>query len=123
MISQHTKPAQDRPWLVVFLGPSLPLDIARRTLPHADYRPPVKRGDLEDIAPGTVVGIIDGVFGETLAISPGEIREAINRGVIVYGASSMGALRAAEIPRVMGVGRIYEMFSMGTIDRDDEVAL
>lgn len=109
--------------IIVFIGPSLPLEVAKRTLPHADYRPPIKRDDFEGIVPGTVVGIIDGVFDQTLAISPGEIREAINRGVVVYGAASMGALRAAEIPRVIGVGRIFEMYRAGTIERDDEVAL
>lgn len=108
---------------IVFLGPSLPRDLARRTLPHADYRPPIKRGDLEGIGAGDVVGIIDGVFAQSLAISPGEIRDAIDRGVTVYGAASMGALRAAEIPRVVGVGRIFEMYRAGTIERDDEVAL
>ena len=94
-----------------------------RTLPGADYRPPIQRGDLDRIGPGNVVGIVDGVFAERLAISPGEIREAIERGVTIYGASSMGALRAAEIPRVIGIGLIYEMFRGGSIERDDEVAL
>lgn len=108
---------------IIFVGPSIPLEAAKRTLPHADYRPPIKRGDLDAIPSGSVVGIIDGVFAQTLAISPGEIREAIERNIAVYGAASMGALRAAEIPHVFGVGRIYEMYSTGTIERDDEVAL
>jgi len=108
---------------IVFVGPSIPLDLAKRTLPNADFRPPIRRGNLDGIPGGAIVGIIDGVFAETLAISPGEIREAIERGVLVYGASSMGALRAAEIPKVVGVGRIVEMYRTGAIERDDEVAL
>jgi ribosomal protein S12 methylthiotransferase accessory factor len=108
---------------IIFVGPSIPLDLAKRTLPHADYRPPIKRGDLDDVPPGAIVGIIDGVFAQTLAISPGEIREAIGRGVAIYGAASMGALRAAEVPKVVGVGRVFEMYRSGTIERDDEVAL
>src|SRR5439155_16197191 len=32
-------------------------------------------------------------------------------------------LRAAEVPMVIGVGRIYEMYRTGAIERDDEVAL
>jgi ribosomal protein S12 methylthiotransferase accessory factor len=108
---------------IVFLGPSLPWELARRCLPDADYRPPVRRGDLDGIAPGTVVGVIDGVFDQSLAISPGEIREAIGRGVAVYGAASMGALRAAEVRQVIGVGRVFEMYASGEIDRDDEVAV
>jgi ribosomal protein S12 methylthiotransferase accessory factor len=108
---------------IVYLGPSLSLDRAKATLPTADFRPPIKRGDLADVAPGAVVGIIDGVFAQTLAISPGEIRDAICRGVRVYGAASMGALRAAEVPEVIGVGHVYEMYRSKVIDRDDEVAV
>ena len=108
---------------IVFIGPSIPHEFAKRTLASADFRPPIRRGSLDDIRGGSIVGIIDGVFAETLAISPGEIRDAIDRGVIVYGAASMGALRAAEIPRVIGVGRIFEMYRTGVIERDDEVAL
>src|SRR5687767_2156797 len=91
---------------IVFIGPSLSLDQAKLILPNADYRAPIKRGDLDSIAPGTVVGIIDGVFAQNLAISPGEIREAVDNGVSVYGAASMGALRAAEVSSVAGVGRV-----------------
>lgn len=97
--------------------------MARQILPDAEYHPPIRRGDLKDIEGGTIVGIIDGVFAQTLAISPGEIRAAIHRGVTIYGAASMGALRAAEIPQVVGVGRIFEMYRDGVIERDDEVAL
>src|SRR4051812_34796576 len=109
------------PAKVVFLGPSLPLEHAKRTLPGADYRPPIKRGDLDAIPGGTIVGMIDGVFGQTLAISPEEIREAVDRGVTIYGSSSMGALRAAEVRGVLGVGRIFEMYRSGAIERDDGV--
>jgi ribosomal protein S12 methylthiotransferase accessory factor len=108
---------------VVFVGPSISLDLAARILPAADYRPPIRRGDLGGISPRTIVGIIDGVFAATLAISPGEIRDALARGVVVYGAASMGALRAAEVREMIGVGRIFDMYRSATIERDDEVAL
>jgi ribosomal protein S12 methylthiotransferase accessory factor len=108
---------------IIFVGPSIPLARARQTLPRADYRAPIRRGDLEGIPPGTVVGVIDGFFAHTLAISPGEVREAVNCGVAVFGAASMGALRAAEVPTVVGVGRIFEMYRTGLIERDDEVAV
>ncbi len=108
---------------IVFLGPSLPLERAKATLPDADFRPPIKRDDLTAIPAGSIVGIIDGVFAQSLALSPGEIRDAIDKGVQVYGAASMGALRAAEVPAVIGVGHIYEMYRSGTIERDDEVAI
>ena len=108
---------------IVFVGPSISLERARVTLPGADYRAPIRRGDLEGISPGTVVGVIDGFFAQTLAISPGEIRDAVNSGVAVFGAASMGALRAAEVSSVVGVGRIFEMYRTGIIERDDEVAV
>ncbi len=108
---------------IVFLGPSISVDFARRVLPAGEFRPPIRRGDLQDVEPGSIVGIVDGLFAQTLAISPGEIREAIGGGVIVYGAASMGALRAAEVGAVVGVGRVFEMYRSGTIERDDEVAI
>ena len=113
--------ADTRP--IVFVGPSISQEEARRTLPAAEFRPPIRRGDLDCIAPGSVVGVVDGLFADTLAISPGEIREAIGSGVAVYGAASMGALRAAEVPGVIGVGRVFEMYRTGVIERDDEVAV
>ncbi|MUL66709.1 hypothetical protein BOO86_19710 [Mycobacterium sp. CBMA 234] len=95
---------------------------ARRLL-SADYRPPVRRGDLSGIESGRLVAIIDGVFEQDLAVSPREIIDALRRGVIVYGGASMGALRASEVPGVFGVGRIYSWYRSGLITRDDEVAL
>jgi ribosomal protein S12 methylthiotransferase accessory factor len=114
------RPGRARP--IVFLGPSLAHDLAREIL-DADYRFPIRRGDINDIAAGSVVAIIDGVFDEQLAVTPTELRNALARGVRIFGASSMGALRAVEVPGVVGVGRIYEMYRDGKIDSDDEVAI
>ena len=46
-------------------------------------------------------------------------------GIAVFGASSMGALRAAELHEfgMVGVGQIFEMFRDGVLEDDDEVAL
>lgn len=107
---------------IVFLGPSLPRAEAA-TILDADYRPPIKRGDLDDLTSGHVVAIIDGVFDQTLAVSPSEVRAAVRRRVHVLGCSSIGALRAVEVPGVVGVGRVFDLFRTGAIDRDDEVAL
>ena len=43
----------------------------------------------------------------------------------MYGAASMGALRAAECARfgMKGVGRVFELYRDGVITRDDEVAV
>ncbi|AVR27625.1 hypothetical protein A8H32_21615 [Burkholderia thailandensis] len=107
---------------VVFVGPSLSHDDARGIL-DAEYRPPIRRGDLDGFGQGIIVAIIDGVFDQQLAVTPSELRAALARGARIFGASSMGALRAVEVPGVVGVGRIYEMFRDGVVDRDDEVAV
>lgn len=95
------------------------------SLLDADYRPPVRRGDLRESCPGRTVIIIDGEFGQNLSVSPKEILRLIDLGGRVIGASSMGALRAAELyPYGMeGCGWIYEAYRSGSIERDDEVAL
>jgi hypothetical protein len=111
---------------VVFLGPSLAREAAQEVL-DADYRPPVRRGDVDALAadPPPMVGIIDGLFFQSLAVSPKEILPLLRRGVRVYGASSMGALRAAELASygMIGVGRIFGLFASGALDADDEVAM
>lgn len=113
---------------VIFLGPSLDLAAARAIL-DAEYRPPVARGDiaalLTEPEPPEVIGIVDGKFMHTFAISPKEILVALDRGVAVYGSSSMGALRAAELGSygMVGVGRIWAAYATGEVDADDEVAL
>ena len=110
---------------VIYLGPTLDRAEADRIL-EADYLPPICRGDLGRL-PGhvKVVGIIDGEFFQKLAVSPKEIISTLDRGVKVFGASSMGALRASETHRygAVGVGRIFTMFRDCVLDEDDEVAL
>jgi ribosomal protein S12 methylthiotransferase accessory factor len=107
---------------VVYLGPSMPVEDARQIC-EADYRPPIRRGDLVGIPRGTVVAMIDGVFDRELAVSPKEVNDAIIRGVVIFGGASMGALRAVEVPGVIGIGRVFEWYREGIIKRDDEVAL
>ncbi len=109
---------------VVFLGPSLPLAEAREIL-DADYRPPVKRGDLQHLEGVELVAIIDGVFLQSCSVGHREILSLLNRKVKVVGGGSMGALRAAEMGHygMTGVGRIFKMYSSGEVQGDDEVAL
>lgn len=108
----------------VFLGPSLPIEEAQEIL-DADYRPPVKRGDLGRLDGVEVVAIIDGVFLQNCSVGHREILSLLNRGIKVVGGGSMGALRAAEMRSygMIGVGRIFEMYSQGKVEGDDEVAL
>jgi TfuA protein len=111
--------------VVVYLGPTLAVAAARPWL-DATYLPPIKRGDLAKLPCDTqTVGIVDGVFHQSLAVSSKEIVALIDRGTRVYGASSIGALRAAEMHThgMVGVGAIFEMYRDGEIDADDEVAV
>ena len=113
---------------VVFLGPSLPLEQARSILPEARFRPPARQADVISSARidnPAVIALIDGTFNQTLSVWHKEILYARERGVTVAGASSMGALRAAECAPygMVGVGAVYELFASGTLDDDDEVAV
>jgi hypothetical protein len=87
----------------------------------------VRKGDVYAcLATGvTTIAIIDGVFHSQPSVWHREILEAIDEGLHVFGASSMGALRAAELAPygMTGVGTIFEWFRDGTLDGDDEVAL
>ncbi len=116
---------------VVFVGPTLPAgDVASVTT-----LPPARQGDLyravRDLSP-TVIGLIDGVFLDVPAVWHREILWALDRGVHVFGAASMGALRAAELDGfgMVGIGRIYEAYRDGVwpgfdepFEDDDEVAV
>ncbi|MDO5845603.1 MAG: TfuA-related McrA-glycine thioamidation protein [Methanocorpusculum sp.] len=115
------------PRICVFIGPSLPPEEAKTFLPDAEFRPPVKRGDVAAAAAGgaEVIVIIDGVFFQNEAVGHKEILAAIQSGVKFFGSSSMGALRAFEMKPfgMTGVGKIYEQYASGKIIADDEVGL
>ena len=115
---------------IIFLGPSLPVEKAKQILdtPDTIYLPPAGQADLLSAVTTykpDVIALIDGVFGQSLSVWHKEILFAIEKGVMVFGASSMGALRAAEtsVYGMIGVGQIYEMYSSGEVNDDDEVAL
>lgn len=112
--------------VVVHLGPSLSVAVARRVL-AADYREPARCGDvLRAVLDGAdVIGLIDGYFHHVPAVWHKEILYALAQGVAVLGAASMGALRAAELAPfgMVGVGRITAAFRAGCLTDDDEVAV
>ncbi|MGH3425983.1 MAG: TfuA-like protein, partial [Mycobacteriales bacterium] len=112
---------------IVYLGPSLPGSDAEIALPGCDLRAPIRRGDLyrDRLGGGSVFVIIDGVFHQEPAVSPREILDVLEDGAVIVGASSMGALRAAECwPAGMrGVGTIYRLYRRGALLSDDEVIL
>jgi len=113
---------------VIFLGPSLPLDEAKAVCPDALFLPPAAQADLLSAVgrfKPDIIGLIDGVFLQDLSVWHKEILYALKQDVVVIGASSMGALRAAETARygTLGAGEIFRQYAEGTLTDDDEVAL
>jgi hypothetical protein len=112
---------------VIFVGPSLPPNARLNLGSGIDWRPPVRQGDLYRVALGrpAVIGVIDGYFEVTPTVWHKEILWAMAQGIHVYGAASIGALRAAELDvfGMKGIGRIYEDFRDEVLEDDDEVAV
>jgi hypothetical protein len=110
----------------LFAGASLP-PLDGETAARFVRYPPARRGDLDRLRktekPATVL-LIDGLFSQTLAVSPAECRQLVEAGWIVVGAASIGALRASDLWPIgmIGVGEVYELYRMGVLRSDDEVA-
>ncbi|HET9621362.1 MAG TPA: TfuA-like protein [Kofleriaceae bacterium] len=118
------------PRTLIFVGPSLPAAEVAARAPGAEVHPPIAVGDLLAMiaAPRHRIGriaIIDGYFERMAAVWHKEILCALERGIEVWGASSMGALRAAELAAfgMRGVGAIFRGFARGALVADDEVAV
>lgn len=113
---------------LVFVGPTLAAGEVRARLPSATVMPPVAVGELLSLirrrGPRRIA-IIDGYFERMAAVWHKEILLALEHGISVWGASSMGALRAAELAPfgMIGVGSIYRAFARGELVADDEVAV
>ena len=112
---------------VIFLGPTLSIDKAKEIL-DADYRSPAKKGDLLKLIPTAVrfVGLVDGYFLQDYPPTPIEVYNLLRKkDVMVFGSSSLGALRAVELNKfgMKGVGKIFKLYLNGIIDSDDEVAV
>jgi hypothetical protein len=116
--------------ILVYLGPSLPLADARQILPEAIYHPPARQGDIVsdvvNIQPDRII-LIDGVFRENLSVWHKELVYALQYPGVkaIYGAASMGALRAAELDWIgmIGIGKIYEWYRDNVTEDDAEVAV
>jgi hypothetical protein len=72
-----------------------------------------------------LIGVVDGYFETVPTVWHKEILWAMSQGIHVYGASSIGALRAAELAEfgMKGVGQIYQQYRTGKLTDDDEVAV
>ncbi|HWP07745.1 MAG TPA: TfuA-like protein [Polyangiaceae bacterium] len=110
----------------VFVGPSLSADEVRAELDVVVHGP-AAFGDVYRVARDqpTAIAIVDGYFDHVPAVWHKEVLWALAEGIAVFGASSMGALRAAELDAfgMVGVGEVYEAFRSGALEDDDEVAV
>lgn len=112
---------------VVYVGSTVAVAELQALLPDAIFRPPVSRGDLyrDRLLRHRVFAIIDGVFQQDLSVSPREIVSVLKDGGLIFGAASMGALRAVECAPagMIGVGLVYRLYCAGYLADDDEVAV
>jgi hypothetical protein len=111
--------------LIAFLGPSLSRAQAL-DLVDAELRPPARQGDVFEAlrARPRAIALIDGVFEADPSVWHHELLAAHAAGVTVYGAASMGALRASELPGVViPVGPIAARYVSGQWRDDSHVAL
>ncbi len=119
----------------IFAGPTLAQRDAARSF-DATWLPPARHGDVYravSLLRPRVIGIVDGYFQWVPSVWHKEILWAIRQGVHVFGAASIGALRAAELAPfgMHGVGRIFQAYRAGVLARcgdepfedDDEVAV
>lgn len=117
------------PTLTIFVGPTASgMRLADLLGENVAIRPPVRRGDLRQLVdessePGDVA-IVDGTFHSYPSVSHAEIRDALGSGWSVWGLSSMGAIRAAEMSQhgMRGFGAVYDRYATCDDFDDDEVA-
>ena len=113
--------------ILIFTGPTLDEETIEELLPAAEIYPPVAAGDLLrlPLQAGDLVAIIDGFYFQSASVRHKEILDLLQRGVHVWGAGSMGALRAAELAPfgMRGFGSVFQAYVDGVIDGDDEVAV
>jgi hypothetical protein len=113
--------------IFIYLGPTLEKEVAENIFPDATYLPPVKCGDIiaATLTQAKIIVIIDGFFEQTAAVWHKEILFALEKGINVFGAGSMGALRAAELSQfgMRGFGEVCRAYQEGEIEDDDEVAV
>ena len=112
--------------VVAFLGPTLQRAEASALI-DAEFRPPAQQGDVYCAARdgAKIICLIDGAFLTGPSVWHKEILWAMTAGTAVFGAASIGALRAAELHAygMRGVGRVYRHYRQNACLDEDEVAL
>lgn len=110
----------------VFAGPSV-FHVDRADYSGFQFLPPASCGDLYRLLEQKpdVICLVDGTFEDHPAVWHKEILFALANGIRVIGASSMGALRAAECSRfgMIGLGRIFRQYQSGERSSDADVAV
>jgi hypothetical protein len=110
----------------IYLGPSCSGQLVPSS-PDIIIKPPAQRGDIiAAVYEGvTQIILIDGYFEFCRSVGHKELLWALEKNIHCVGASSMGALRAAELDcfGMIGVGAIYEAYRDGALTGDDEVAV
>jgi hypothetical protein len=109
---------------VVFTGLTVSQPEAQ-ALVNAEICPPVRSGDLDRLRDGKTVVIIDGVLEPEPVLSVAEIRRALQRGLKIQGAASLGALRAHQThgDGMEGSGWVYQAYVSGRIQGTDEISV
>lgn len=115
---------------VLFAGPTLYGTVwsahPPRSVEGVECRGPAGQGDIARavVEGATAIGLVDGRFEDIAAVWHKEILYALEEGVRVFGAASMGALRAAECADfgMVGIGTVYERYRSGDLTDDGAVA-
>jgi hypothetical protein len=110
----------------VFSGPST-AGSAVLEMPEVCPHPPVMHGDLYRLRlePGDKVLIVDGLYQHEAPVRHKEILSLCASGVRVYGAASIGALRASELHGLgmSGLGTVFGWYRDGRLNSDADVAV
>ena len=113
----------------LFAGPSLSaLSIRLAEENNIEILSPVKRHDFRNLIEAGLAGtfiVADGIFHQVLSVGHAEIRDALQKGIEVFGLCSMGAIRAYEMRNIgmKGFGEVYESFFHYDDFQDDELCL
>ncbi len=112
---------------IVFSGPS-GFNLLKTRFPSFQFEGPAQQGDIYRVAKLEAtksIILLDGFYKSVPAVWHKEILYAIEKGITVVGAASLGALRAVELDHygMVGIGVIYKWYKDGTLYRDPDVAV
>jgi hypothetical protein len=114
---------------ILFAGPTLFGEIengALRSAPDISCPGPAGQGDIARavLDGASSIGLVDGRYEDVAAPWHKEILFALSSGVRMFGAASIGALRAAECAPfgMIGIGKLFERYRSGDLIDDSDVA-